>query len=93
MDSIKFENKNLPVYFFKEDETTEEILALCEHLKEGKMVDVNGQIYQYANLPEFLVVVRKIKGVDFDKVCKKCKTNLQEILNVRVKYLGEILKR
>ena len=93
MDSIKFENKNLPVYFLKGNETTEQIIALCNYLKEGKKIDIDGQIYQYANLPDFLVVVSKIEGVDFDNVYKECESELVEIWNARVESVGKILKR
>ncbi|MBQ7342989.1 MAG: hypothetical protein IJW42_07010 [Alistipes sp.] len=93
MNSIKFENKSLPVYFFKGNETTEQIIALCDYLNEGKKIDVDGQIYQYANLPEFLVVVSKIEGVDFNKVYDKYEKELFEIWNARVESVGKILKR
>ena len=93
MDSIKFENKGLPVYFFKGNETTVQIITLCDYLKEGKMIDVNGQIYQYANLPEFLVIVSRIKGVDFGKVYEKYEKDIMEIWYARIEFIRQILKR
>ena len=79
MNHIKFESKSISVYFLTEDETTEDILYLCEQMKSGNATCVNGRIYHYNDLPEFLVVVYKMQHVDFTDVYNRNEEDLMEI--------------
>lgn len=79
MNHINFESKSISVYFLTEDETTEDILYLCEQMKSGNTACVNGRIYHHNDLPEFLVVVYKMKHVDFTDIYNRNEEDLMEI--------------
>ena len=51
------------------DENTQDIIRICEAMKDGDYVMIEDTPYQIANLPEFLNIIDKRCSVNLDEIC------------------------
>ena len=94
MNNLECLQRNISVYVMKGNESTDDIIKLCEEMKQGKYyIEVNSTLYAFANLPEFLEVVNKICDINLDTIWDKFSNDLIKISKARIKYLGDVLDK
>ena len=90
MKSMNFNCRDIRVYTLNGEEQTEDILALCEEMKNGKYVDLDGILYQFAYLPEFLASVNSKCNIDLETIYNTYLSDIRDIGVARTQILSFI---
>lgn len=91
MNYFEYSQRHITVYTIQGNESTDDIIRLCEEMKLGKYMEVNSTLYAFPNLPEFLEVVYKICDINLGPIWDIFSNDMVEISKARIKYLGDIL--
>ena len=87
MKNISFNCRNICVYTLIGDEQTEDILALCEEMKNGKYIESDGVLYQFSYLPEFLALVNRKCNIDLETIYNSYLSDIHDIREARMHIL------
>lgn len=91
MNNFEYSQRHIVVYTIQGNESTDDIIRLCEEMKQGKYMEINSTLYAFPNLPEFLEVVYKICDISLGTIWDRFSNDMVEISKARIKYLGDIL--